>query len=263
MRTTRKPKYDIENIFPELAQYRKNTIRLHPIRITESAEFVQLVTGEAIWGEHQLHYIPIFQILKTDFSEVDFPDENDVLNIFWCPKDHGEVLEPQFKAIWGKSARLNNSNHIISLNPEAVIEYPSLEKLLSINEPLGRSLMEWQSRKGEENEEEEAIYEYQLSVADGTKIGGYVNWVQSDETPNCECNNEMEHLLTVSEAEFDGGTYGRWCPIELEDVWKLPYKERVNLQSPLGLSLGDMGKIYFFICEKCKSKPLRIIYQCS
>ncbi|AGN70720.1 hypothetical protein ACVNS2_19820 [Paenibacillus caseinilyticus] len=39
--------------------------------------------------------------------------------------------------------------------------------------------MEWQEQAGEEHEEDEAIYEYQLSVADGTKVGGYVNWIHS------------------------------------------------------------------------------------
>ncbi|WP_171683491.1 hypothetical protein [Paenibacillus planticolens] len=73
----------------------------------------------------------------------------------------------------------------------------------------------------------------------------------------------MEYLLTFSETEFDGGSYERWCPNEIVDFWSIPYEERVIIQAPLGLSFGDMGKIYFFICKKCDSKKVKTIFQCS
>ncbi|MCZ8518989.1 MULTISPECIES: hypothetical protein [Paenibacillus] len=263
LRTTRKPKYEIDHFFPELAPYRKKTIRLHPVRITGSMQTPPPVPRELLCEEHQEPLIPILQLANADYPEIDFPDGRSLLRIVWCPRDHGEIYEPYVKAYWGSSSEQNPWNSAISLNPETVIEYPHMEDLLAMNEPLAHSIMEWQEELGEEDEEDEAIYEYQLSVADGTKVGGYVNWIQFDETPTCHCSNAMEHLLTLSEAEFDGGTYSRWCPEELGDVWNLPYQERAVLQSPLGVSLGDMGKIYVFICHTCTSKPLQTVFQCS
>lgn len=176
---------------------------------------------------------------------------------------------------WRNSDQLNNSlsgfpdrnitndDYVVNsclLNPESVIEYPSLEDLFITNEPLGRVIMEWQKQLGEE---EEAIYEYELSVADGCKLGGYENWIQGNERPKCECGNEMEHFLTIAESEFDGGSFGRWCPEECGDIWSVPYETRRAIQSPLGIRLGDMGKIFFFVCKKCASFLTKTIFQCS
>jgi hypothetical protein len=128
------------------------------------------------------------------------------------------------------------------LNPESVIEYPSLEDLLLTNEPLGRAIMNWQQQLGEE---EEAVYEYELSVQMVVNLG-YEKWIQGNERPKCDYDNEMEHFLTIAESEFDGGTFGRWYPDECGDIWSVPYEIRKNIQSPLGIHLGDMGKMFFF-----------------
>lgn len=55
LRTTRQPKY----IFPELARYRKKTIRLHPVRTNDCNENVPSVISKAICEEQQVQYIPI------------------------------------------------------------------------------------------------------------------------------------------------------------------------------------------------------------
>ncbi|OCT15808.1 hypothetical protein A8709_09265 [Paenibacillus pectinilyticus] len=284
MRTTRKPKYEIENVFPQLLNYRKMSIRLHPMREecipssdSKFGENIQWIVSDE-WptcSEHRQPFIPVLQIFKKDIPGFDFPTGYDTLQVLWCPNDHGEIYSPLCKAYWKNSNQVNSTSRVFSdqliinndyvvrtckLNPESVFEYPSLEDLLLTNEPLGRAIMNWQQQFGEE---EEAVYEYELSVADGSKLGGYEKWIQGIERPRCECDNEMEHFLTIAESEFDGGTFGRWCPDEYGDIWSVSYEVRRNIQSPLGIHLGDMGKIFFFVCKKCESLPTKTIFQCS
>jgi hypothetical protein len=96
------------------------------------------------------------------------------------------------------------------------------------------------------------VYSYLLSSAPGTKVGGYVSWIQDPEVPTCRCGNLMEHLLTIDSAEFDGGNNNRWCPIEDEHVWTADWREIEAVQAAAGLVLGDMGSVYIFVCRNCQ-----------
>ena len=73
----------------------------------------------------------------------------------------------------------------------------------------------------------------------------------------------MDHLLTVSSAEFDGGTWPRWCPIEDQHVRGADYELRSSVQSAPDLMLGDMGKLYVFCCARCPDRPIVTVHQCS
>ena len=100
-------------------------------------------------------------------------------------------------------------------------------------------------------EETGGSYFYHLSVADGVKAGGYPGWTQDPLWPECPgCGMEMEHLLTISSAEFDGASWRTWLPVEdtlaAGTIWDLPDQERKAIKSAHGLMLGDMGGIYLF-----------------
>lgn len=302
MRTTRNPQIDIENVFPDLKHYRKSTIRLHPIQHEnlswEKSKFggqfiwpsdeIWPVCDERIyqddfsssigtesWYKHCENYVSVIQIYKKDVPEFEMPDNKDMMQILWCPEDHVEYnYSPKCLVFWRNSTDIiNRKTEILqptnpkkeylvktcSINPEKVIEYPSLTDLYNLIPELAQRISNWEMKN-----EEEPIYQYHLSVADGSKLGGYVHWIQEPEIPICSCKRNMEHLLTISDSEFDGGSFKRWCPEEyIDNIWQLSYDDRKMIQSPLNISLGDMGKIYIFVCKHCFNWPIKSFFQCS
>jgi hypothetical protein len=63
----------------------------------------------------------------------------------------------------------------------------------------------------------------------GTKVAGFPHWIQDPEYPACREVHRMEHLLTTSGDEFDGGT---WCWLTNEEraVWSGPTDVRLAVQ---------------------------------
>jgi hypothetical protein len=154
------------------------------------------------------------------------------------------------------------------LFPERVREYP---RELS-NEEKGRlldALANVLRSTGEELERGRLfdIYRWELSVANGTKLGGYMSWVQRPEEPRCDCGHVMDHLLTIASAEWHGGDWMRWRAAEeqalYEHLWSAGDPDAESLHRPAGLMLGDVGKIYIFICRRCETWPSKSVFQCS
>src|SRR4051794_20707365 len=107
------------------------------------------------------------------------------------------------------------------------------------------------------------LYQCWLSTADGTKVGGYPDWVQDPAYPPCPCGATMELLVMFSSWEFDGATWGRWLPIQERDVLAADHDVRKEVQSAVGVSFGDAGNMYVFACRTCKARPIRSFMRCS
>jgi hypothetical protein len=154
------------------------------------------------------------------------------------------------------------------LFPERVTEYPR-ELSEEERERLDAALALVQSSTGEpwELNERRELYRSELSVADGTKLQGHVRWVQRPEGPRCHDGHPMEHLLTIASAEWDGRNWRRWRAQEEQELygrlWSAEDPEAENLHRPAGLMLGDVGKVYLFICRRCEGWPIKSILQCS
>jgi hypothetical protein len=154
------------------------------------------------------------------------------------------------------------------LFPERVTEYPHVEEL---TEEEKQKLRAWdvmsvpglRDRREDHTDSGLVLYERELSVCDGTKVGGYVPWIQGREVPVCRCGHEMSHLLTVASAECDGANWRRWLPAEEQHLWDGRHMTTEPFVSAPGLMLGDVGKVYFFICRRCPDWPVRHGFQCS
>ena len=278
MRTTPKPSVDIAQLFPELAPLAKETVRLHPRRGPEPGIAESKVGGTFLWPadepwpvcpEHNDFYVTVIQIRAEEVPEVGFPDGKNLFQLLWCPEYHDETYTTQSKIFWRNTEEIQNplinefrpksyEEHSIPtvcyFSPEKVLEYPSA---YDNSEELDDKISQW------EGEDNEGFYERELSVAEGTKIGGHAYWIQAPQTPICNCGQDMEHLLTVASWEFSGMEDSRWCPIEDKNIWTTNRQQIETVRNATGLMLGDAGSIYYFICRHCKDWPIEWVFQCS
>ena len=275
--TTPPPNHSVEESFEWLRGKGRQTIRLHPRKNPNVSCSESKIGGAVLWPDReawphcQLHdsdYVPVLQLRAKDIPEIPFPPNTDLLQVLWCPNDHEECgYCPKIKLYWWRSESLNLHplNHMrikagneeyqpkpCEVSPERVIEYPSS---FSLSDDHNKELCDWQ--------DDETLYQYSLSVAPGFKIGGYPHWVQDAQKVTCACGCEMDYLLTIDSAEFDGGTYERWLPEEEREIWGAEYEVRNSVQCAAGLMLGDMGNINVFICRSCVPWSYQWIFQCS
>ncbi len=205
-----------------------------------------------------------------------------MLQLLWCPRDHPEAgYAPLAKAWWRSPAEMKAGLATIRpevgeaaeayvplpcrLFPERVAEYPSADEFEFLQLEYLDELIRTHAARDLRRlgiPADDPLYQYHFSVAPGTKVGGYVRWIQSPDVPRCKCRRQMEHLLTIASAEFDG-SFERWMPLADRYVWSRGYKTRNALQRPAGLMLGDMGDYYVFVCRTCPGFPIRTVTQCS
>jgi hypothetical protein len=297
--TTPPPRKNVLDILPELAACATTTVRLHPRRedvlgLTESK-----VGGRFLWPkaepwprcddreppellrnqrkvphDAELPLLPVLQLRAVQFPELEFYPGTDLFQLLWCPLDHNETYMAKPFVFWRNSGDVTdpllemphvefaNENYLITpcrLNPERVTEFPYISDL---DEETRLKLETWDVRDALDGvfDSAETLYEWGLSVCPSNKLGGYVFWVQSPEVPRCSCSRRMAHLLTLTDQEFDGGTYPRWLPLEDHHVWGGPYEERMAVQCAPGWQFGA-GFLYIFICRACKQWPIKAVYQ--
>lgn len=290
-RTTPPPPFDVASLWPEAAGLRRATVRLHP-RCDPTVGPDQSSMGGPIrwprdvpWPECDLphedysgfsgarparpdpgtRYVPILQLLESDVPELPFRDGTDVFQLLWCPNDHTQAFSMLCRAVWWAREQLLDATappaptvarddyvpRPCSVHPEPVDEYPGFEDLPD----------DLQSRVGAwEDGQESTPYQSALSTAPGSKVGGHPQWFQGPEWPTCPAGHEMEHLLTISDHEFDGGTWQRWLPIEETGMWEWPTDRQLGIQEPTHLSFG-MASIYVFLCRACPAWPIDTVYQ--
>lgn len=292
VRTTPAPRFDIAAIVPEIAALAKVTVRLHPRPGPESAVNASKLGGRFLWPAdeewprcmepewpqdgwtfdlespelpeppedlsarlHEHIYVPILQLRRDEFPELQFPEGKDLFQLLWCPNDHFWQISPVCKAIWRAEAEITNPRATMprptpieeeylprpcQLHPERIIEYPDQGLPLEIAAAIER----WESTAQEYD-----LYWSELSAAPGTKLGGYPQWIQGEWIPDCECGHPMEHLLTIASPEHRGRSWQRWCPVEDFDALD-------ETDQSTGIMLGDVGSMYVFICRRCPNWPI-------
>ncbi|ACZ90091.1 hypothetical protein Sros_7406 [Streptosporangium roseum DSM 43021] len=285
--TTPPAPVDVVALFPELAGRSRTTVRLHPRRgapaVTDSSMGGPLLwpAGES-WpfcgsSDHEdlsalqsIAMVPILQIYARDVPELPFPPDTDVCQVLWCPFVHESDYRPVVHVVWRDSHLLTDllaeaPEPVASekgyrprpcvLSPERVEEYPAVWEA---SKELYAKIDAWESSL---DGPEEWSYQYHLSVAPGTKVGGWVDWVQSPESVECDQDHEMEHLLTIASWEHDPGSAIRWVPLKERHLLSSDFDpERMG---PAGIMIGDAGSTYLFICSQCPDRPVRGVSQWS
>lgn len=221
-------------------------------------------------------------IPSVEVADMGFPKDRDVLQVFWCPFSHPQDQSAHHLR-WLNSSRASvgsTSNPAIRQPPPHLGMLPLPCRLHSEYHPDYPALWEAQQmavwpevyhdlqtrlkagalaglRQDEDGyTPQECIngfYSDHLGAAGGTKWSGYPCWIQDPEVPNCECGSPMRHLLTV--ASSIDPTRGH-LPVTVESKHPIEWNAE--------LCMGDVGSVYYFICQKChEGTRFAAVFQCS
>jgi hypothetical protein len=198
----------------------------HPESSSLSREFTRLETDIRVlrrteFADGPAMSLPIAQFYARDFPELPFPEAADVCQILWCPTEHEPYYSPRPVVWWRDSASvtavgaatepdraLSDEDSLPAacrISPERVVEFPHWLDLPS--DQMRERVAEWE-------EGQDWSYGEHLSTAPGSKIGGWINWVQDPRWPECDRGHRMDHLLTVATAEWGNTSWRTWMPLE-------------------------------------------------
>ncbi|MEV6752546.1 DUF1963 domain-containing protein [Streptomyces sp. NPDC051214] len=255
---------DVERLFPEVVRFKKDAVRLHP-RAGDPTYRESSIGGPLLWparepwpvcAEHGgAPMVAVAQIYRGDVPDVvAFPEGCDVLQVLWCPRRHhdGPWVVPRIH--WRAAADVRQvlaapplpaqrrENYVprpCVVHPERVTEYPSWDLDDTIWDALEGRFAQVEKETGWD-------YQYHLSTAPGTKLGGFPGWGQDPQPASCtRCGRPMEHLLTFESAEGDAESARAWTPVE----------DREAHVEHAGMRFGDMGGVYLFECLTCPDRP--------
>lgn len=215
--------------------------------------------------QHNDYLVGILQVRQADVPQMPFPAGTDLFQLLWCPRYHPDTFAPSCRARWRRVADVDRPRtelpqprrtdfddelipHLCVLSPERVIEYPSLHDLPAA---LEEQITQWEQTPQAQGYD----YYFDLSVASGTKIGGYFKSLNSPHTiPLCSlCRQPMDYLLSVATSEW-GSREGqeRWCPEEerylLADVPALHEARLAAAEPCVFISRGY--NLNIFVCRR-------------
>ncbi|MFE0674576.1 DUF1963 domain-containing protein [Streptomyces sp. NPDC058867] len=262
---------DVEDLFPEVAPLRLETVRLHP-RVGAPTFRESSVGGPLLWpadedwpvcSEHGGEpMVPVVQLYRDGVPDVvPFPDGCDLLQVLWCPRKHGGSRWALPEVRWRRAGEVRAvrvtppapadpwANYVprhCVVHPERVTEYPYWDLDDELWDELEFRFLDLDQESGWD-------YQSHLSTAPGTKLGGYPGWCQEPTWPDCvRCGGRMEHLLTVASTEADALSRRTWTPVE----------DRSTPPEGPGLVLGDLGGVYVFECRTCPGRPFAHRHDC-
>lgn len=293
------PRTNILEIVPELAGLATITVRLHPRRGEVAELLGSKLGGTFLWPKSepwptcdevgppewsvatelpadapQPALVPVLQLRAADAPELPFPRGTDLFQLLWCPTDHTANFVAKPFVFWRDSRDLVDSPVSISattapdgnyvptpcaLHLERVREFPHI---LDLDETLKEKLKAWRLPNDMAGffGGPTTMYEWALSVCPSNKIGGNVFWGMDDETPNCDaCGTKLRHLLSLTDSEYDGGTFPRWMPTAERPLWDGDFHERMAVQNAPDWNLG--GRLIVFTCTACEHRPIRSVFQ--
>ena len=136
-KTTPKPRYDVLEIAPELAELALTTVRLHPTPGDVPDLGASKIGGTFLWPEEEpwpvceeldppswfdfewpvpedaddpgIPLVPVVQLRAEDFPEMEFFPGTDLFQLLWCPVDHEEpIFVAKPFVFWRDSQRIVN-----------------------------------------------------------------------------------------------------------------------------------------------------------
>lgn len=236
------------------------------------------------WPLCEYHDIPmaaVLQLSKADVPEMQFRAESDIFQLLWCPQEHDDDLGcgPHAEARWRCRADLpdqlgqpaseinryeddDNVPRECRLFPERITENPPItdpELLANVNKWLAENAQRDMQAMQLHPESRECAYEGFFAESPGSKVGGFVSYIQDEYVPLCVCGASTEHLLTLSSGDGESGN--RWGPSDI------PRDHLGNTMCHLvqksDTCFGDCGSVFVFVCRVCSDWPVYALMQCS
>ncbi|MFV0136442.1 hypothetical protein ACLGIH_25090 [Streptomyces sp. HMX87] len=281
MYTTPAPEVDITEIIPELSEWRRTTVRLHPRpgdpRETDSHVGGPMLGVEGVsrpvceehptddFGRRAARPMEsVAQFFRRDVPAVPYPAGCDLLQVYWCPNDHyveyagSEYAGPAVSLVWLDSAQSKGSlddsphdpafsraepfNDAYELRPCRI----SPERVIEF--PWTEELPDDTVRRLVTVDRDQGLrYQYALSVARGWKVGGWPSWHSTGSRDlSCpDCEGSVELLLKADSSEWDGAS-DRWWPLEDRE---LDQQARKAAHEPTGVDVGPFGELRVFVCR--------------
>lgn len=227
-------------------------------------------------GQPHGAYVGVIQLRVADVPELGFPEGCDLFQLLWCPRDHDHeeysYYGPECRVYWRQSSTISEvlkeqpvpaifdphyMPQVCQFIPERIQDYPDV---FALPEELQYRIWNWEETEAAQGH----VYGYP-DAAPGMKIGENVDWIQDPWFPPCpSCRQEMEHLLTVASWEWDGGSFRWWRPLEEPPLAHgVPLQDGQDTNDDAGITLGDAGNIYLFVCRRCPGWPIAYTLQCS
>ncbi|MFJ9442502.1 hypothetical protein ACIRRH_11595 [Kitasatospora sp. NPDC101235] len=228
---------------------------------------------EGASADDPLPLIGLAQFYRRDIPDLPAgPDDCDLLQVFWCPFDaHGPgrtgmLLDLRWRRSWEVTEVLASPPRpeVVGfdgyvpepcvLHPEQVTTYPFAGLL---PEDLCARIGAWEEAREEAEEDEEdagpPLYQYDLSIPPGWRVGGFASWHSTDPAPmDCHsCATPMQLLLTIDSSEWDGGS-GSWRPLEDQASADLH-----STSTPTEVTVGRWGELNVFACPADPRHPHR------
>lgn len=226
------------------------------------------------WPEGPVPLLSVAQLFTRDIPQLRAPEESDLLQILWCPFDHGWEPYPRTALYWRIAADISDVLTRIPepflaedqeyvpepcmLHPEEVTEYPNL---LEVDEDLREQVSRWcrQQLPGTDVDSPfeappEDFYQKELSTAPGWKVGGWPTWGRTDPYhQRCPaCGSELAPLLTIASVEWDPSTRS-WIPYEDQaDAVPGAYPD---LGEPAMVRINDNDQLQLYACAKFPAHP--------
>jgi hypothetical protein len=208
--------------------------------------------------------IPVAQLYRRDVPGFLGPDDTDLLQVLWCPLDHEELnYSPRVHLRWRRAAQVTEvlgappqppvaeDSYLPEpcvLHPEQVREYPCLDLLPP---ELAARIQDW---------DDDDTYSFELSVADGWKLGGHPDWGLTDPEPiDCRrCGTPMRLLLCAASGEWDHETFS-WRPAE--DAGEPRYGSLHPRSGPTGVTIARGAALWIYTCPQSWEHPHRTTVQ--
>ncbi|MFF4953405.1 DUF1963 domain-containing protein [Streptomyces chattanoogensis] len=129
-RTTPPRPVAVEGLFPEVAAYRRDAVRLHPRHGVPGPRDSSL-GGPLLWPSSEpwphcdddhprtafappqpgvIPMVPVLQLFAADVPELPFPHGTDVLHVLWCPFDHEPGYVPRPVLYWRDSSECDSTD---------------------------------------------------------------------------------------------------------------------------------------------------------
>ncbi|MFD3944522.1 hypothetical protein [Streptomyces sp. NPDC058579] len=251
-----------------------------PYTEAELAELAEMSDAGYQPDRHDGSPLPLLAVAQ--FYARDIPDlapfappGTDLLQVLWCPfTGHDDAPDgdygPSTRLVWRQAAEVTERlrdqpeppiverKHFLPnpcvLSPERVVDYPFGDYL---PKELDERIQAWEDAFTERAGDAAPLYQYDLSLAPGWKIGGWDSWHRTDLVRVfCgECATEMRLLLTID----SGGGAPSWLPYdEAARTWDGTTPP--SLYGPTGIS-ASRDEYRAFTCPTNPTHPHRMSSQ--